>query len=271
MAMSKNNIHYNAYGSGTPILFIHGNSLNKDSMEQVYEPIFQNSNDYYRVYIDLPGMGRSSGIGINNSDDMLEALFTFIRELDITNQLILFGHSYGGYLCLGLMHRMQDSVIGAHLNAPVIYAQNDNRILEANENIIEQKITTDNPDEDYQNYLDINTRINNQTWQKYMAQIAPGLHQADLEFLDYLHREDNTHYKLSCESKFNISNRTTITLVLGKRDNIVGYRDQLNYFAHMPNTSLYVFDDAGHHTFIDNYQSNEAIVTHFLNAINTQQ
>jgi pimeloyl-ACP methyl ester carboxylesterase len=270
MTMSKNEINYNAYGSGTPILFIHGNGLNKDSMEKVYEPIFQNSKDYYRIYIDLPGMGKSSGNGINNSDDMLDALLTFINELDISKQLILFGHSYGGYLCLGLMHRMQNSVIGAHLNAPVVFAQNGDRTLEKNVNIIEQKIDVHNNDEDYQNYLDVNTRINEQTWKKYMEQIAPGTHQADPKFLDYLHREDNSYYKLSCEANFNISKHSTIALVLGKRDNIVGYRDQLNYFAHKPNTSLYVFDDAGHHSFIDHYQSNTSIVNQFLNAINTQ-
>ncbi|MDT3958595.1 hypothetical protein [Staphylococcus kloosii] len=59
-------------------------------------------------------MGKSSGTGINNSDDMLDALLPFINQLGITNHLILFGHAYGGYLRLGLM---QNSVIGAHLIA----------------------------------------------------------------------------------------------------------------------------------------------------------
>jgi hypothetical protein len=69
-------------------------------------------------------MGKSSGTDINNSDAMLDVLLSFINLLDITNHLILFEHFYGGYLCLGVMHLMQNSVIGAHHNAPVIYAQN---------------------------------------------------------------------------------------------------------------------------------------------------
>lgn len=264
MTSAKNKINYTSYGKGTPILFIHGNNLNKDSMEKVYEPIFEHKHGYRRVYIDLPGMGKSNPQGINNSDDMLDELLSFIEELDIGHQLILFGHSYGGYLCLGLMHYLQNNVIGAHLSCPVVYAQKGDRILEENVNIIEEEIDVDKNSLDYQNYLELNTRINAITWDKYKNCIATGLHEADEQFLNYLHREDNSYYKLSFEPNFKIADDALITLVLGKRDNIVGYKDQLKYFAHFSNTSLIVFNDTGHHPFIDDYQLNEPIVNQFL-------
>ncbi len=102
-------VSYSVFGQGNPLLFIHGNSLNKDSMEKIYEPFFSEKNEFQRIYIDLPSMGDSSSSPkIQDSDTMLEYLLKFIEELPIKETLTLFGHSYGGYLCIGIMHKLQE-------------------------------------------------------------------------------------------------------------------------------------------------------------------
>lgn len=53
-------LYYEIYGEGIPILMIHGWGVNHYIMSNCMEPILHdNSHRYKRIYIDLPGMGRS--------------------------------------------------------------------------------------------------------------------------------------------------------------------------------------------------------------------
>ena len=46
------------------------------------EPVFNNRDGYKRIYIDLPGMGKTKGENwIINSDIMLDIVIDFIEEL----------------------------------------------------------------------------------------------------------------------------------------------------------------------------------------------
>ena len=74
-------IHYKEFGSGKLIYFIHGNSLNLESMIEFYEPFFETNQSFRRIYLDIPGMGDSYlKPSINNSDDILEETYSFILD-----------------------------------------------------------------------------------------------------------------------------------------------------------------------------------------------
>ncbi|MBX8978143.1 alpha/beta hydrolase, partial [Enterococcus gallinarum] len=93
-------IHYKEFGSGKLIYFIHGNSLNLESMIEFYEPFFETNQSFRRIYLDIPGMGDSYlKPSINNSDDILEETYSFILDHSNNKNFSLCGHSYGGYLC----------------------------------------------------------------------------------------------------------------------------------------------------------------------------
>lgn len=261
-------ISYSIFGNGDPILFIHGNSLDKNSMQEVYEPFFMEKNEFQRIYIDLPGMGDSdSSNKINNSDIMLKYLLEFINKLSIGNSLTLFGHSYGGYLSLGIMHKLQNQVIAAYLTCPVIYGENNKRKLEKNRNISEENINDNLKNEFFDDYLKINTRINKKTWQLYNRLIVGGLKKADYEFMDNIQREEQKYYKFSFEDSINILETTLITLLLGRFDTIVGYRDQLNFFECFKNTTISILSDCGHNLFIDNYNFSKSYIDNFIQRV----
>ena len=104
-------LNYKIYGEGRPLLFIHGNALNIDSMDKIYEPLLQDNQQFQRIYLDLPGMGESpSTPNITNSDEMLAYIVKFIDALNLTEPLALVGHSYGGYLSIGLAHKLQEKL-----------------------------------------------------------------------------------------------------------------------------------------------------------------
>jgi len=63
------------------------------------EPIFAKKTGYKRIYIDLPGMGKTKAADwIINSDVMLEIVMAFIQKVIPGERFLLVGQSYGGYL-----------------------------------------------------------------------------------------------------------------------------------------------------------------------------
>lgn len=260
-------LNYVLHRQGKPILFLHGNGLSKESMEKIYEPIFSNITNYQRIYIDLPGMGDSGASNkIQNSDMMLEYLLKFIQELSIDHSLTVFGHSYGGYLCLGLMHIMQKEIQAAYLTCPVIYGEYTKRRVENSKTIVEESIGKDKS-EFFDDYLEMNTRINSQSWALYNNTIVPGIKKAKQKFMENIMRKDQTYYKFSFEETISIHTKTILTVLLGKYDNVVGYKDQFEFFQDYPNATLSLFSDGGHNLFIDNFDFISDYVNNFIKRI----
>ena len=66
-------IYYKEYGEGKPVIFIHGWPVDHRMMADLFEPIFTKIQSYRRIYLDLPGMGKTPSVNwIKNSDDMLK-------------------------------------------------------------------------------------------------------------------------------------------------------------------------------------------------------
>jgi pimeloyl-ACP methyl ester carboxylesterase len=53
------NVYYEVVGAGIPVLMLHGYGIDHSVMAGCMEPVFQGRPGYRRIYIDLPGMGRS--------------------------------------------------------------------------------------------------------------------------------------------------------------------------------------------------------------------
>ncbi|MCD8786419.1 alpha/beta hydrolase [Staphylococcus gallinarum] len=258
-------LNYKIYGEGRPLLFIHGNALNIDSMDKVYEPLLQDNQQFQRIYLDLPGMGESpSTPNITNSDEMLAYIIKFIDALNLTEPLALVGHSYGGYLSIGLAHKLQEKVAGLYLTCPVVYAEDKQRRIPEGKQIIDQHFDLPEESDYLADYLDTTTRINQKTWDYYINTIVPGYQSADEPFMDNIRRDNDKYYKFSFEDDINIANNTVITLLLGKYDNVVGYQDQVDFFTSFPKSSYTVFSDAGHNFFIDLYDFNKLFIDNFL-------
>lgn len=134
--VQKASIYYEEYGSGTPIVMIHGFSPDHRLMKGCMEPIFQEREDYRRIYIDLPGMGKTKDYEtIQNSDEMLQAVIQFIDTLLPDQQFLLAGQSYGGYMMRGIIAKMPQRVMGAAFICPMILPNHSDRTLPEQTNI----------------------------------------------------------------------------------------------------------------------------------------
>jgi pimeloyl-ACP methyl ester carboxylesterase len=123
-------LYSKSVGEGMPIVMLHGFSLDHRMMEGCMEPIFQEQDGWRRLYVDLPGMGRSPGEDwIQGSDDMLTVVLDWLDEAVPDGPFLLAGESYGGYLAQGVLYRRMDRVKGMLLICPVVVAERSRRQL----------------------------------------------------------------------------------------------------------------------------------------------
>lgn len=93
--ISGKTIHYEEQGSGQPILFIHGWGGTHKSLLPIASHL---AGEYRTICLDLPGFGEST-----NPDpqwgvkEYAQLISTFLHQLGL-NDVIYFGHSFGGSL-----------------------------------------------------------------------------------------------------------------------------------------------------------------------------
>ncbi len=111
-------------------MILHGWTLDHQVMLHALEPVFEKQSGWKRIYIDLPGMGRSQPHpSIQSSDEMLEAVLRLLDEMIPDEQFIVCGYSYGGYIARGIVHSRRETVRGLLLVAPMTIPVFDKRVV----------------------------------------------------------------------------------------------------------------------------------------------
>ena len=55
-------VYYEEHGQGKPILCLHGFTEDSGSMKGCLEPFFKDVSGYRRIYLDMPGMGKTPAV-----------------------------------------------------------------------------------------------------------------------------------------------------------------------------------------------------------------
>jgi pimeloyl-ACP methyl ester carboxylesterase len=102
-------LSYTDEGHGTPLVFIHGFPLSRETWSEQVEA-FKTS---HRVIApDLRGLGQSEAQpGTNTMDRFADDVHTLLGALD-TGPVVLIGHSMGGYVALAFARRHPESLRG---------------------------------------------------------------------------------------------------------------------------------------------------------------
>jgi len=118
-------LHHKIYGTGNPLLCIHGFGASLFSWRNFVTPLSQN---YQLILIDLKGAGNSPKPpdGRYSTLDHANLIYQFILDHDLRN-LTLVGNSFGGALCLllsiMLMEKQPGRLRGLVLIDPGAYQQ----------------------------------------------------------------------------------------------------------------------------------------------------
>ena len=238
-------VNYETYGEGQPILMIHGWPVDHQLLVQTFEPIFDRKNGWKRIYIDLPGMGKTPGMEwIKTHDDMLEVVLEFIAKIIKDDHFFIIGQSYGAYLARGVLYRMPNSIDGLIMYVPATIANRENRtlpdheILHHNPSYVEELIANELEDN-----LIILADQSDQCLEGLKSIVIPSLMRADYEFLNGINYEK----ELSIDFEKKAPHFTKPTLIVcGRQDAVVGYRDAWQLIERFPRATFAVLDYAGH-------------------------
>ncbi len=257
-------INYEIIGSGKPIIMIHGYSVDHKLMSGCMEPIFSYKDNYKRIYVDLPGMGKSdSAEWITDSDTMLDIVIEFIEKIIPNENFLLAGESYGGYLSRGIIYKMSHRVDGILLICPVILADSEKRSVPDHEVLIKDhellsKLTT----EEAENFNSMAVIQSRKIYERYNDEIMSGVKLADHGFLKNL-KEKGYEFSLDID-KMNRKFDKPALILLGKQDSSVGYEDAWKILKNFPRGTFAVLDKAGHNLQIEQEQLFNSLVNEWL-------
>ena len=263
-------IFYQEYGKGVPIVCLHGFPEDHKSLTGCLEPIFQSVEGYRRIYIDLPGMGKSgSNKSIKNADDMLKVLKTFIDTVIKEENFLLIGQSYGGYLSLGLTLQLKKKIDGMLLICPCVVADKEKREIPQKRIIEYDEGFTDfsKEDKDFNDFMEYAVVATKGTWKRYKNEVLPGLLVANKSFTKKYQKEG---YGFSFDVEINnLTFDKPTCILLGRQDNCVGYMDTLKLIDNFSRATFVVLDAAGHNLQLERSKLFEANVIDWLARIRT--
>ena len=239
-------VYYEEYGEGKPVLSIHGWPVDHRMMKSCLEPIFSKIQGYRRIYIDLPGMGKTpSASWIKNSDNMLEIVIEFINVVIGEGNFLLFGQSYGGYLALGLIHKMSERINGVLLLCAMIDpCENEENNLPSRQILWKQNqldFITENSSE--YKFMDMAVIATPQAHEKWQNNIQPALELADMEFLSNCNMWYSTNLQKAV-AKIVFDKPSCI--LTGRQDHCVGYKIAYELVENFPRATFALLDCAGH-------------------------
>jgi len=248
-------IYYEEHGEGKPILCLHGFSIDHRSMKGCIEPILQNTDGYRRIYLDMPGTGKTPAVDwIGNADDMVNLLKRFVSKVIGDESFLLVGCSYGGYLSLGMAFAGDMNIDGIFLLVPVTVDKRDQRklpvVTDADRFICKDLQHPDPPNTYFEGFVNHGIVVTTETWNRFNQEIFPALEIADRAFLDnYL----KNGYALSFGEKMkDLQFTKPVTVLCGRQDTTTGYQDPWDMLQHLPRITYVALDRAGHSPQIEN-------------------
>ena len=264
-------ISYEIHGSGMPIVMIHGWSVDRRLMKGCMEPIFQSLDAaWQRIYFDLPGMGKTKGPAwISGTDQMLEVILEFIDGILPGQHFLLAGESYGGYLARGVLKAREALVDGLLLICPVASQET----LQANAPALQvlekdEAFLNSLSEEDRNWFTGINVVQNQRVWERFSAEVLPGLKAADYPFLEHSLGQ-HVPYQVNVDQVERPYRQPTL-IVMGRQDSVVGYRDHWQLIENFPRASFMILDKAGHNLQIEQDVLFTAMVKEWLDRVQAE-
>jgi len=248
-------------GDGPPVLLVHGFGLDHRFMTPLDDTIAATGRR--RLYVDLPGSGRSADVPASSSDDVLDALVDLVATELGTEPFAVVGASYGGLMARALAARLGDQVTGLALLCPVVDA--DVRDVPPPHVAVADPalLATLDPGEAAE-FAYMAVVQSPATWALFRDHVLPGMRAADGSTLAAVRsRYALTHGPEDDDRTFD---QPTV-VVTGRHDHVVGYRDAMGLLARYPRATFAVLADAGHNAQLEQPALVSALLTEWLDRV----
>ena len=257
-------VEVDLHGAGRPLLMIHGWGVDRRLMTGCLEPLFGEDDGWLRIYPDLPGRGGSPAHpDVDSGEATVQVLLGVLDAVAPGQPCAVVGESYGGYLARGVLAHRPD-VLGLALVCPsvrpranevaeLVVAERDDALVAS----LDPAVRT--------GFTEINARQTREVWDRYAAEVLPGLAAADERYLEEVlaprlevAREDAT-------------TSAPVLVIAGRQDPAVGYRDQWRLAETFPHATFAVLDAAGHNAQFEQPALFEALVREWLARVARQR
>jgi pimeloyl-ACP methyl ester carboxylesterase len=240
--MERAAIDYESFGSGIPLVVLHGMPLDRHASMHEFEPILSARPGWRRIYPDVPGHGRSPATpAIRTPDELLAVLAEFVTATLGDARLVLAGTSFGAYLVRGLVHLLGDRVDGVCLNVPAIVRDpagtRAKRVILADE----AAITAQSREPGWSWYGELAV-ADSAANRDYGAAVNEAT--VDAVYLEALHGPMTpcSFEAVTLADPF----PAPVLILAGRQDSVVGYEAAWGILPSYPRATLAVLDRAGH-------------------------
>ncbi|MBD0673370.1 alpha/beta fold hydrolase [Streptomyces sp. CBMA156] len=246
--MTDSAIHHTAFGEGTPIVLIHGYTLDHRVLLPL-EPAFAGRPGWRRLYLDLPGHGTSPRLpGPASATTLTEAVLGWIGATVGREPFAVVGQSFGGQLARAVTARFGEQVLGSALLVPVVRWGADRALPEETVAERDEELVARLPAADRELFRYVMARQTEESRELFERYVRPGWQAhdraaaAELE-ADFLLPRWPEHGAPQ--------HRGHHLLVTTRQDALVGWRDQLALLDHYPRMAASVLDGAGHNPQVE--------------------
>jgi pimeloyl-ACP methyl ester carboxylesterase len=259
----SNELHHVEYGNGTPLVFIHGYNVDHHLLRP-FESVFADHSGWRRIYLDLPGHGRTpADVSAPTADAIADVVADTIERLVGSGPFAVCGNSFGGQLSREMVARFGDRVLGVALISPVVVPQaarrrGIHRIFRGAEP--EADLAAADP-ATVAEFTSIAVEHSASAWAAFTRYVAPGLAAYDRDFARRL--LESFELSVRPEERFGTFDRPSLVLT-GRQDQGVGYLDQFELLASYPRMTYVALDRAGHNVHLDQPDVSRALFGDWL-------
>lgn len=238
-------VYYEVKGEARPLLMLHGVPADHHHMVRDFEPLFERRADWRRIYLDMPGMGKTPAADwIANLDGMLEVVLGFIDQVIGDERFAVAGASGGGYLARGVAYQRAAMMNGLLLLVPhMVPAPRQATVpptILAPDPELRAELT---PDEQWlYDWAVVPSRI---IVDAYREAVLPAGERANIPFVDSLNQPGNAAFSFEVD-KLPEPFPAPALFLTGRQDSAVGYRDAWDIIEDYPRATFAVLDRTGH-------------------------
>ena len=258
-------LYYEEFGTGIPVVMLHGWPSDHRHMVATMEPLFQHRNGWRRIYPDLPGMGKTpSASWIAHQDHMLDIVMAFLQKVAPDQRYVVVGSSYGGYLARGLVHEQGAKMDGVFLMVPAVETDETKQHLPPQQVLVQDPLflTALRPEDgEFSKMVVVQSAERLRFFRTF---IQPAFAIADHAFLERLAK----YYSFS----FPVDQLTTpfpapSLILTGRQDSNCGYREAWTLLDNYPRGTFAVLDRAGHGLAVEQKGLFQALAQEWLERV----
>lgn len=222
------------------MIILHGMPLDHKEMIYEMEPVFAGREGWKRVYVDMPGHGKTPlPDSIANKDGVLKVVEEFIDAVIPNQRFVAAGTSYGGYIARGLVYHRGERMDGLFLNVPSIKPGSQERVLPPRQTVLKNDSIIERARLENSGLLEEVVVRENQTVLDYHRALNACI--ADEKGLERI----NGGFGFDVDKLPRPFPAPTL-FVTGRQDHWVGYSDAWQIVENYPRATFAVLDGTGH-------------------------